>query len=180
MKSKTDPDCCDLLFLTSASAFAAEAAGQVTEGGLRQSNIQFLHPRSGHAPGGLRLSHGICRNYGYSATPDLLVVGPGCLLYLFFAPPVSFRRKQFHRFHKALLCRIRLRGGADCHGRVLGRLGFINTPCWPWWGAAYLLNEWLVLDGGLGVTKGFVDARVRSSSTPLAPTSDWDWPWLDQ
>ena len=44
-------------------------------------------------------------------------------------------------------------------GAVLGRLkvyqyavlGLLIVP-------AYLLNEWLVLDGGLGITKGFVDA----------------------
>lgn len=49
--------------------------------------------------------------------------------------------------------------GLIAMGAVLGRLkvyqyallGLLIVP-------AYLINEWLVLDGGLGITKGFVDA----------------------
>jgi ammonium transporter Rh len=101
------------------------------------------------------------RKYGYGATTGTyLVVAVGLPLYLFLrasgilcADPVS------PSTIKALLfAEFAVASALIAMGAVLGRLkvfqyallALLLVP-------AYLLNEWLVLDGGLGVTRGFVD-----------------------
>jgi ammonium transporter Rh len=79
MKIKLTLSVAILLFLTSASAFAAEAAGQVAEGGLRQVEQYNF---SIHVLAMLQVGFGFLmvfvRNYGYSATTGTyLVVGAG-------------------------------------------------------------------------------------------------------
>ena len=102
------------------------------------------------------------RNYGYSATTGTyLVVAAGlapctCGLRVHRG---SFRPEASSPQIPSSLSaagRIRVRGGTDFHGGHSGtRPAFINMRCWPSLAVpAYLLNEWLVLDGGLGMTRG--------------------------
>jgi ammonium transporter Rh len=102
------------------------------------------------------------RKYGCAATTGTyLVVGAGIPLYLFLrsagvlcAEPVAV-----HTVGALLLAEFACASGLIAMGAVLGRIrtwqyALLAALLVP----AYLLNEWLVLDGGLGVTRGFVDA----------------------
>ncbi len=101
------------------------------------------------------------RNYGYGATTGTyLVVATGLPLYVLLRAsgvlcvepiaPSTIRALLYAEFAVA--------SALIAMGAVLGRLrvfqyallALLLVP-------AYLLNEWLVLDGGLGVTRGFVD-----------------------
>jgi len=102
------------------------------------------------------------KKYGFSATTGTyIVVATALPFYLFLRstgilsseaiPSDSIRSLLFAEFAAA--------AALIAMGAVLGRLkiyqyallGILIVP-------AYMLNEWLVLDGGLGFTKGFVDA----------------------
>lgn len=102
------------------------------------------------------------KNYGFSATTGTyLVVATTLPLYLLLRatgilsaeaiPADSIKALLFAEFAAA--------SALIAMGAVLGRLrnyqyailGILIVP-------VYLLNEWLVYDGGLGFTKGFVDA----------------------
>ncbi len=101
------------------------------------------------------------RKYGYSATTSTyLVVAVGLPMYLLLRgsgilcsepiAPSTIKALLFAEFATA--------SALIAMGAVLGRvrvyqyaiLAALLVP-------AYLLNEWLVLDGGLGITRGFVD-----------------------
>jgi len=101
------------------------------------------------------------RKYGYSATTGTyLVVAVGIPLYVFLrASGILCGEPIAPSTIKALLyAEFAVAAALIAMGAVLGRLrvfqyallALLLVP-------AYLLNEWMVLDGGLGVTRGFVD-----------------------
>ena len=152
-----------LLFLTSVAASAAEAVGQVAEVGLRQVEQYNF---SIHILAMLLVGFGFLmvfvRNYGYSATTGTyLVVGAGLPFYLFLRSTgiLSAEAVSPDSIKALLLAEFACAAALISMGAILGRvrlyqyalLAVLAVP-------AYLLNEWLVLDGGLGITKGFVDA----------------------
>ena len=102
------------------------------------------------------------RNYGYSATTGTyLVVAVGIPLYMLLRATglISVGAMAPNTIHVLLLAEFACAAGLIAMGAVLSRLrlfqyAMLAALLVP----AYMLNEWLVLDGGLGVTKGFVDA----------------------
>jgi ammonium transporter Rh len=102
------------------------------------------------------------KKYGYSATTGTyLVVGAGIPLYLLlrYTGVISSEAVNPQTIKALLLSEFAVAAALIAMGAVLGRLkvyqyAFISIFIVP----IYMLNEWLVLDGGLGVTKGFVDA----------------------
>ena len=101
------------------------------------------------------------RKYGYGATTGTyLVVAVGLPLYVLLrASGILCGEPIAPSTIKALLyAEFSVASALIAMGAVLGRLrvfqyallALLLVP-------AYLLNEWLVLDGGLGVTRGFVD-----------------------
>jgi ammonium transporter Rh len=163
MKIKLTLTVAILLFLTSVSAFAAEVAGQLAGSGLRQVEQYNF---SIHILAMLLVGFGFLmvfvRNYGYSATTGTyLVVGAGLPLYLFLRSTgiLSAEAVSPDSIKALLLAEFACAAALIAMGAVLGRLrlyqyALLAVVAVP----AYLLNEWLVLDGGLGVTKGFVDS----------------------
>ena len=102
------------------------------------------------------------KNYGYSATTGTyLVVAVGIPLYLFlrFTGIISAEPVEPQTIEAFLLAEFAVAAALISMGAVLGRMkvyqyalvALLLVPL-------YTLNEWLVLDGGLGVTKGFVDS----------------------
>jgi len=102
------------------------------------------------------------RNYGYSATTGTyLVVGLGIPLYMVLRSTgwISAEPLAAGTVRVLLLAEFACAAGLIAMGAVLSRLrlfqyAILAALIVP----AYMLNEWLVLDGGLGATKGFVDA----------------------
>jgi ammonium transporter Rh len=102
------------------------------------------------------------RNYGYSATTGtFLVVAAGLPLYLLLRSTgiISAEALPANTISTLLLAEFAAASALIAMGAVLGRLrvyqyAFVGILVV----AAYMVNEWLVLDGGLGITKGFVDA----------------------
>jgi ammonium transporter Rh len=102
------------------------------------------------------------KNYGYSATTGTyLVVAASIPLYLLLRSSgvLSAEAIEPNSVKSLLLAEFACASALIAMGAVLGRLrvyqyallAILAVP-------AYLLNEWMVLDGGLGVTKGFTDA----------------------
>ena len=102
------------------------------------------------------------RQYGFGATTGTyLVVATGLPLYILLrASGILCAEPLAPSTIKALLyAEFAVASALIAMGAVLGRLrvfqyallALLLVP-------AYLLNEWLVLDGGLGVTRGFMDA----------------------
>jgi ammonium transporter Rh len=102
------------------------------------------------------------RNYGYGAiTGTFLVVSAGLPLYLLLRSTgvISAEPVSPDTINALLLAEFACASALIAMGAVLGRLrmyqyALLSLVLVP----AYMLNEWLVLDGGLGVTKGFVDS----------------------
>jgi ammonium transporter Rh len=102
------------------------------------------------------------KKYGYSATTGTyLVVGVGLPLYLFlrYTGVISSESMNPQTIEAFLFAEFAVAAVLISMGAVLGRLrtyqyALITLLQVPF----YMLNEWLVLDGGLGVTKGFVDS----------------------
>ncbi|HWI60099.1 MAG TPA: ammonium transporter [Bacillota bacterium] len=149
--------------LAPLSGWAANAATPLSECGARpveQYNFAI------HILAMLLVGFGFLmvfvRNYGYSATTGTyLVVAVSLPLYLglrswgwISAEPIapdSIKSVLFAEF----ACAAALISMGAVLGRVrLYQYGILAALAVP----AYMLNEWLVLDGGLGVTKGFVDS----------------------
>ena len=163
MKIKPTLTVAILLFFTSIPAFAGEAAGQLSESGLRQVEQYNF---SIHILAMLLVGFGFLmvfvRNYGYSATTGTyLVVAAGLPLYLLLRSTgvISAEAVSPDCIKALLLAEFACAAALISMGAVLGRLrlyqyALLAVVAIP----AYLLNEWLVLDGGLGVTKGFVDS----------------------
>lgn len=102
------------------------------------------------------------KNYGYSATTGTyLVVAASLPLYLMLRTSgvLSAEAVEPDCVKALLLAEFACASALIAMGAVLGRLrvyqyALLAVLLVP----AYLLNEWMVLDGGLGVTKGFTDA----------------------
>jgi ammonium transporter Rh len=152
-----------LLILASTTVLAAEAVGQVANAGLRQVEQYNF---SIHILAMLLVGFGFLmvfvRNYGYSATTGTyLVLAAGLPLYLLLRSTgiISAEPVSADSIKAILLAEFGCAAALISMGAVLGRvrlyqyaiLAVLAVP-------AYMLNEWLVLDGGLGVTRGFVDA----------------------
>lgn len=102
------------------------------------------------------------KNYGYSATTGAyLVVAVGLPLYMLLRSTgiISAEPIAADSIKALLLAEFAAAAALISMGAVLGRLrihqyallALLAVP-------VYMLNEWLVLEGGLGVTKGFTDA----------------------
>jgi ammonium transporter Rh len=102
------------------------------------------------------------KRYGYGATTGTyLVVAVGIPLYLFLRTKGMLSAEPIgaHTIKGLLLAEFAVASALIAMGAVLGRvriyqyaiLAAILTPL-------YMINEWMVLDGGLGFTKGFVDS----------------------
>ena len=102
------------------------------------------------------------RNYGYSAlTGTYLVVGVGLPLYLLLRSTglISSEPVAADSIRSVLLAEFACAAALISMGAVLGRLRLFQYAILAALAVpAYMLNEWLVLDGGLGFTRGFVDA----------------------
>lgn len=102
------------------------------------------------------------KKYGYSATTGTyLVVGVGIPLYLFlrYTGVISAEDMNPQTIEAFLFAEFAVAAALISMGAVLGRLrvyqyALITVFLIP----LYMVNEWLVLDGGLGVTNGFVDS----------------------
>lgn len=102
------------------------------------------------------------KKYGYSATTGTyMVVGVGIPLYLLLRNTgiLSSEAVNPQTIKALLLAEFAAAAALIAMGAVLGRLkvyqyALISIFIVP----IYMINEWLVLDGGLGITKGFVDA----------------------
>jgi len=102
------------------------------------------------------------KNYGYSATTGtFLVVSVGLPVYLLLRSTgvLSSEPVSSDNIHALLLAEFACASALIAMGAVLGRLrvyqyallALLLVP-------AYMFNEWMVLDAGLGLTKGFVDS----------------------
>ncbi|MDP4093219.1 MAG: ammonium transporter [Bacillota bacterium] len=102
------------------------------------------------------------KKYGYSATTGTyLVVAVSIPLYLLlrYTGVLSSEAISADNMTVLLFAEFAAASALIAMGAVLGRLrlyqyGILAILLVP----AYMLNEWLVLDGGLGITKGFVDS----------------------
>lgn len=102
------------------------------------------------------------KKYGYSAiTGTYLIVGVGIPFYLLIRSTgiISSEAVNPQTIEGFLLAEFAVAAALISMGAVLGRLrvyqyalmAMLMVPL-------YAVNEWLVLDGGLGITKGFVDS----------------------
>jgi ammonium transporter Rh len=102
------------------------------------------------------------KRYGYGAlTGTYLVVAAGIPIYVGLRSTgvLSAEAVDAHTIRALLLAEFAVAAALIAAGAVLGRvrlhqyalLAAIMVPL-------YMINEWLVLDGGLGFTKGFVDS----------------------
>jgi Ammonia permease len=152
--------CCAALAAIPARAWGAQEA---VAGGLRQVEQYNF---SIHILAMLLVGFGFLmvfvKKHGYSATTGTyLVVATGIPLYLLVrawgglsAEPVTPDSAK-----ALLLAEFGCASALIAMGAVLGRLrlhqyALLAALIIPF----YMLNEWLVLDGGLGVTNGFVDS----------------------
>lgn len=102
------------------------------------------------------------KKYGYSATTGtFLVVGAGLPLYLLLRSTGSISAAAIpaDNIQALLLAEFAVASALIAMGAVLGRLRVYQYALVAVFAVtAYMINEWLVLDGGLGLTRGFVDA----------------------
>jgi ammonium transporter Rh len=102
------------------------------------------------------------RKYGYSATTGtFLVVAAGLPLYFLLRSTgvISVESLPAPSISTLLLAEFAAASALIAMGAVLGRLRVYQYALLgALVVAAYMVNEWLVLDGGLSITKGFVDA----------------------
>ena len=102
------------------------------------------------------------QRYGYSATTGTyLVVAVGLPVYFLLRSKdvLTAEAVPAHSIKGLLLAEFAVASALISTGAVLGRVrlhqyGLLALVMVP----LYMLNEWLVLDGGLGITKGFVDS----------------------
>jgi ammonium transporter Rh len=102
------------------------------------------------------------QRYGYSATTaTFMVTAVGLPVYFMLRSMgvLTAEAVPMHSIKGLLLAEFAVASALISTGAVLGRirlhqyclLALFMVPL-------YMLNEWLVLDGGLGITKGFVDS----------------------
>jgi ammonium transporter Rh len=149
--------------LVPGGALAAEEATQGAAAGMRQVEQYNF---SIHILAMLLVGFGFLmvfvRNYGYSATTGTyLVVAVSLPLYLLLRSTGKISGEPIapETIKALLLAEFATAAALISMGAVLGRVrlyqyGILAVLAVP----AYMLNEWLVLDGGLGITKGFTDA----------------------
>ena len=151
-----------MLACAAFALFAGQSWASPTELGVRQVEQYNF---SIHIMAMLLVGFGFLmvfvKKYGYSATTGTyLVVGTGIPLYLALRSwgGISAEPVAADSVKSLLLAEFACASALIAMGAVLGRLrvyqyallAMILVP-------AYTLNEWLVLDGGLGATKGFID-----------------------
>lgn len=150
------------LFLLCPGAWANESGFASAVGGVQQvSQYNFAIHILAMLLVGFGFLMVFVRKYGYSATTGTyLVVAAGIPLYVFLRSAGIFCSEPINPSTiKALLyAEFAVASALIAMGAVLGRLrvfqyALLALCLIP----AYLINEWLVLDGGLGVTRGFVD-----------------------
>jgi ammonium transporter Rh len=151
------------IFLVFLSPLNAETATESVVGGLRQvQQYNFSINILVMLLVGFGFLMVFVKKYGYSATTGTyIVVGVGLPLYLLLRSTgvISAEAIPANTVHALLLAEFAVAAVLISMGAVLGRLriyqyALIAVILVP----LYMLNEWLVLDGGLGITKGFVDA----------------------
>jgi ammonium transporter Rh len=102
------------------------------------------------------------RKYGYSATTGtFLVVAAAMPVYLLVRSlgVISAEALPANSIAVLLLAEFAAASALIAMGAVLGRLRVYQYALVGIFAVlAYMVNEWLVLDGGLGITKGFADA----------------------
>jgi ammonium transporter Rh len=102
------------------------------------------------------------RNYGYgAATATYIVVAAGLPLYMLIRSIgcISAEPVASNTIKSLLLAEFAVASALIAMGVILGRIriyqyAILAAVFIP----AYMVNEWLVLDGALGFTKGFMDA----------------------
>lgn len=151
------------IFLVFSNPLTAETATESVLGGLRQvQQYNFSINILAMLLVGFGFLMVFVKKYGYSATTGTyIVVGVGLPLYLLLRSTgvISEEAVPANTIHALLLAEFAVAAALISMGAVLGRLrvyqyallAVILVPL-------YMLNEWLVLDGGLGITKGFVDS----------------------
>jgi ammonium transporter Rh len=153
---------CGFLLAGCVPAWAAQVTSQA-EVGLRQVEQYNF---SIHVLAMLLVGFGFLmvfvKKHGYGATTGTyLVVAAGIPLYLLLRSTgvISATSMAPNSIHVLLLAEFACASALIAMGAVLGRLRVYQYAALAvFLVPAYMLNEWLVLDGGLGVTKGFVDA----------------------
>ena len=155
--------CMTTIMALSANVFAAETANTTVADSLRQvQQYNFSINILAMLLVGFGFLMVFVKKYGYSATTGTyLVVGAGLPLYLLIRSTgiLSAEAVQADSIKALLLAEFAVAAALISVGAVLGRLrlyqyailAILIVP-------VYMLNEWLVLDGGLGITKGFVDS----------------------
>jgi len=151
--------CCAVIISAAVPAWAADEVAS----GLRQVEQYNF---SIHILAMLLVGFGFLmvfvKRYGYSATTGTyLVVATGVPLYMLLRSwgGLSAEPVEPSGIKALLFAEFGCASALIAMGAVLGRLRLhqyallaaVLIPC-------YMLNEWLVLDGGLGVTRGFVDS----------------------
>jgi len=151
------------LCLAPLAGWGADAVPAVAESGVRaveQYNFAI------HILAMLLVGFGFLmvyvQRYGYSATTGTyLVVSVGLPLYFILRSKgvLTAEGVPMHSIKGLLLAEFAVVSALISTGAVLGRVrlhqyGILALVMVP----LYMLNEWLVLDGGLGITKGFIDA----------------------
>lgn len=165
MKSKVGAlfICMASIMVLSANVFAAEAINTTVADGLRQiQQYNFSINILAMLLVGFGFLMVFVKKYGYSATTGTyLVVGAGLPLYLLLRSMgiLSAEAIPADSIKALLLAEFAVAAALISMGAVLGRLrlyqyallAILIVP-------VYALNEWLVLEGGLGITRGFVDS----------------------
>ncbi|MHB1461662.1 MAG: ammonium transporter [Armatimonadota bacterium] len=154
--------CLCMILLGTLPGWAAEAGSSTMANGLRQVEQYNF---SIHILAMLLIGFGFLmvfvKNYGYSATTGTyLVVAVGLPVYMLLRTMgvISKEAVSPDTMNSLLFAEFAVAAALISMGAVLGRLkvyqyallALLVVP-------VYMLNEWMVLDGGLGVTKGFVD-----------------------
>ncbi len=152
-----------ILFVTPLLAWSGEAAVDALTVSLRQVEQYNF---SIHILAMLLVGFGFLmvfvKKYGYGATTGtFLTVATGMPLYLFLRSTgvISIGAIPPDNIAVLLLAEFAAAAALIAMGAVLGRLRVYQYALVGAFAVAgYMVNEWLVLDGGLGITKGFVDA----------------------
>ncbi len=155
--------CLATMLLLSTNVFAAEAGNMSVAGGLRRvQQYNFSINIMAMLLVGFGFLMVFVKKYGYSATTGTyLVVGAGVPLYLLLRSTgiISAEAIPADNIQVLLFAEFAVAAGLISMGAVLGRLrvyqyAILSILIVP----VYMINEWLVLDNGLGLTKGFVDS----------------------
>lgn len=149
-----------LLLCVNGEVGASESSGTVNEARLVAQYNYSIHILAMLVVGfGFLMV--FVKRYGFGATTGTyLVVATGLPLYLFLrANGVIGHALTAHSVESLMLAEFSVATALIAMGAVLGRLrvfqyALLTLLLVP----LYALNEWIVLDNGLGVTKGFQDS----------------------